>query len=242
MKISVAQTRPIKGDIKLNIENHKKLINLALDHGAEAIIFPELSITGYEPELATELATTQDDARFEDLQKISNTGNIIIGVGVPTKNVTGTCISMILFQPNQPRQTYSKKYLHDSEDKYFVSGQNDKVVIHSKPEIALAICYELSVPQHSENAHKNGATIYLASVVEDINGVDRAMAKLSSIGNKYAMTVAMSNCIGKTGAYHCPGKSSIWNNQGELAGQLNDINEGILIYDTVSSEVIEASI
>ena len=52
MKICAAQTRPVKGNIQQNIENHKKLINLAVVNGADIIIFPELSITGYEPELA----------------------------------------------------------------------------------------------------------------------------------------------------------------------------------------------
>jgi len=57
MKICVAQTRPVKGDIQSNIENHKKFIDLAVSGGADTIIFPELSLTGYEPELAKELAT-----------------------------------------------------------------------------------------------------------------------------------------------------------------------------------------
>ncbi len=47
MKICVAQTRPVKGDIQTNIDNHKRLIDLAISNGADTIIFPELSITGY---------------------------------------------------------------------------------------------------------------------------------------------------------------------------------------------------
>lgn len=44
MKISVAQTQPIKGNIEANILNHKQLINLAIAEKVEIIIFPELSI------------------------------------------------------------------------------------------------------------------------------------------------------------------------------------------------------
>jgi predicted amidohydrolase len=54
MKIAVAQTRPIKGDISTNIKTHKKLIDLAISYKVDTIFFPELSITGYEPELAKE--------------------------------------------------------------------------------------------------------------------------------------------------------------------------------------------
>jgi predicted amidohydrolase len=98
MKIAAAQTRSIKGDIQANIENHKKLIDLALSNGADTIIFPELSLTGYEPTLAKELATTQDDGRLNEFQTISNTNYIIIGVGFPLKNNFCLTISMVIFQ------------------------------------------------------------------------------------------------------------------------------------------------
>ena len=55
MKICVAQIRPVKGNMATNIENHKRLIGLATSLNANAIFFPELSITSYEPELAKDL-------------------------------------------------------------------------------------------------------------------------------------------------------------------------------------------
>lgn len=242
MKICVAQTRPVKGDIQSNIDNHKRLIDLALSNGADTVIFPELSLTGYEPELSEALATTQDDRRFDDFQRISNTRKITIGVGVPTKNNIGTCISMVLFQPHKARQTYSKKYLHPDEEEFFISGQNSTGLIGKKPNIAVAICYELSIPEHSENAFKSGAEIYIASVAKSLNGVDKAIKTLSDIGSKYSMTVLMSNCIGHSGGYECAGKTSVWNNKGLLVGQLNDTNEGIIIIDTDTQEVIEKTV
>src|SRR5882762_11044937 len=179
MKICVAQTRPAKGDIQSNIDSHNKLIDLAVSNGAETIIFPELSLTGYEPELSKELATDKDDRRFDIFQKISDTRQVIIGVGVPTKNNTGTCISMVLFQPHKARQVYSKKYLHPDEEEFFVSGQSTIGLTGNKTSIALAICYELSVPEHSENAFKSGAKIYIASVAKSAIGVENASKSLS---------------------------------------------------------------
>jgi predicted amidohydrolase len=44
MKICIAQTKPIKGNVSANIEAHKKFIELALTLNAEAIFFPELSL------------------------------------------------------------------------------------------------------------------------------------------------------------------------------------------------------
>ncbi len=219
MKICVAQTRPVKADIQSNIDNHKRLIDLAVSQEADLVVFPELSITGYEPELSKQLATSLDDSRFSEFQKISNTSNITIGVGVPIKSNSGICISMVLFQPHQTRQTYSKKYLHRDEEEFFISGQSLAGLIGNKTNIALAICYELSVPEHSENAFKAGAEIYIASVAKSANGVEKASESLSHIAKKYSMTVLMSNCIGHCDNFDCGGKTSIWNNKGLLIGQ-----------------------
>ena len=237
MKISVAQTRPIKGDIEANILNHKRLIDLAIVEEVEIIIFPELSITGYEPELSKILATTQDDERFDVFQQISNTENITIGVGAPTKTEAGIRISTIVFQQNQPRQTYSKQFLHSSENPFFIAGTEQLLLAENK--IALAICYELSVPEHSANAFQKGADIYIASTVNSYNGVDKDLAILSNIAQQYSMTVLMANCIGQTGEYNCAGKSSVWNKQGKLIGQLNDVDEGILIFDSETGTLTE---
>ncbi len=242
MKICVAQTRPVKGDIQSNIENHKKLIELAVSNGAHTIIFPELSLTGYEPQLSKELATNQDDSRFDDFQNISDTTHITIGVGVPTKNSKGTCISMILFQSHKARQTHSKKYLHPDEEDFFISGQSSADLISNKTNIALAICYELSIPKHSENAFKSKAEIYIASVAKSVVGVEKAVKSLSDIAKKYSMTVLMSNCVGQADGEECGGKTSVWNNKGLLAAQLNDTDEGIIIFDTDTQELIKKTI
>ncbi|MBC7829966.1 MAG: carbon-nitrogen hydrolase family protein [Chitinophagaceae bacterium] len=238
MKICVAQARPIKGDIPANIENHKKLVQLAVFNKADIIIFPELSITGYEPELSKELATDADDTRFDEFQAISDDREITIGIGAPTKDSAGVCITMIIFQPHQSRQTYSKQYLHADEEEFFSSGKSSIGLVGTPKNIAFAICYELSVPAHSENAFKSGAQIYIASVAKTAGGVEKAIKSLSDIANKYSMTVLMSNCVGQCEGSECGGKTSIWNDKGLLVGQLNDVCEGILIMNTDTQEMI----
>jgi predicted amidohydrolase len=230
MKISVAQTRPIKGNIKANILNHRRLIDLAITEKAEMIIFPELSITGYEPELAKDLATTQNDERFDIFQEIADNQHITIGIGVPTQSDLGVRISTVIFQTHRPRQTYSKQFLHSSETPFFVSGNHHTFLADN--QVALAICYELSIPEHSANAFRHGSNVYVASTVNSYNGVDKDLGILQNIAKNYSMTVLMANCIGLTGEYNCAGKSSVWNKNGDLLGQMDDQHEGILIVDT----------
>ncbi len=239
MKICIAQTEPVKGDIPKNIENHMKWINLAVENQADIIIFPELSITGYEPELARELATTQYDDRFDEFQSISDSNKIIIAFGLPTKNESGTCISMIICQPNQDKITYSKEHLHPGEEVYFVSGPNSIPITFKNNILAFAICYETSIPKHSKKAFESGANIYIASVLNSVNGVDKDINRISDIAKQYKMTAVMANFVGRSGTYDCAGKSSIWNNEGLLLRQLDGKNEGLAIIDTNTNETLD---
>ena len=242
MKICIAQTIPVRGEIETNINHHKKLIDLAAFNKADIIIFPELSLTGYEPTLAKALAIDKTDSRLDDFQIISDDRKIIIGVGMPVKNNSGICISMVIFHPHKERQVYSKKYIHADEERFFISGQNDTVLLNNNPSVALAICYELSIPEHPENAYKSGATIYIASVAKTVHGVEKTIDNLSVIAKNYSMTVLMSNCIGQCDGVVCGGKSSVWNSKGLMLAQLNEHSEGIIIIDTVIQKIIKHEI
>lgn len=242
MKISIAQTRPIKGDIKANIDKHKILIEIASSLKATSIFFSELSLTGYEPELAKDLATNQDDSRLNSFQQISDINKMTIGLGIPTKTKTGIQISMIFFQPDRPRQTYSKQLLHSDEFPYFENGDRQIVLNVDNKKVVPAICYESLQPDHSDKASKLGAEIYLACVAKSENGVNKAMTHYPEVAKNYSMPVLMSNCIGFCDNFLGAGLSAVWTKRGQLVGQLDDKNEGILIFDTETEEVIKHTI
>jgi len=239
MKLCVAQARAVKGDILSNIGNHKKIIHIAVSHGADTIIFPELSITGYEPSLAKDLATELHDERLNDFQRISDENSVTIGIGIPLRNGSGITISMVLFQPDKPREIYSKKYLHADEEPFFVSGHSTVSMLGDDSDVALAICYELSVPAHVEDAYKCGAGIYVASAVKSTGGIDKAFARLSEIGTEYGMTVLLSNAVGESDGFECAGRSAIWDDTGAVLQQLDAFREGILLFDT-DTRVVQA--
>src|SRR4030095_1205746 len=242
MRICAAQTIPVAGEVEINIGRHKKLIDLAVLQRAHVIIFPELSLTGYEPRLAGQLATTTNDERLDDFQLISDGHHITIGVGVPIRSGSGILIAMIFFRPNKMREIYSKQYLHEDEYQYFIKGREQVLLTVGNNKMAPAICYELSVRAHAREAFKMGAEIYFASVAKSADGVQKAIKILSGVAKKYYMTVLMSNCVGWCDGVQCAGQTSIWNARGFLAGQLNDTDEGILVMDTATQQIIEKTI
>src|SRR5690606_17108805 len=171
MKIAVAQIRPLSGNIVENMLVHKKMIDLAVVHQADCLFFPELSLTGYEPALANELAKYPDDPLFEEFQGMSDANNLTLGIGTPTKAGAGIRISMLVFQPNLPKQVYSKQQLHADELPYFVSGNEQIILTINNVKVAPGICYESLQTGHADAAAGLGAEIYIASVAKSQHGI-----------------------------------------------------------------------
>ncbi len=242
MKICVAQLRPRKGDMPKNIAAHIQLIDLAIDREADMIVFPELSLTGYEPELSKYLALKPQDSYQRIFQQISNESRITIGVGMPILQDSDVLISMIIYQAKKPVQIYSKQYLHADEVPYFIPGQGQVLLKNHKHTVAPAICYESLLHEHAANAVAMGANIYLASVAKSSGGLTKAFAHYPEIAKKYGITVLMANCLGFCDNFDSVGQSSIWNSEGILVGQLDDSNEGVLIWDTDTQEVLTAMV
>jgi len=237
MKICIAQIKPTKGNIAANIEKHKRYVQEAIKQDAHCIFFPELSITAYEPHLAKSLAIEKDDPRFDVFQILADTHQITIGLGLPLKNKSNVHISMMILKPSLPRQFYSKKYLHVDEEPFFKKGQNTVNFIQLKEQIAIAICYEISIAEHAAAADQSGAKIYLASVAKTQKGVINAHQQLSSIAKRYAMTTLMVNAIGPSDNFINAGQSAIWNNKGVLLEKLSEDLEGLLVLDTKTHEI-----
>lgn len=238
MKICVVQLKPVKGEIETNIKKHAEAVAKSAVLGAQAVFFPELSLTGYEPSLAGALATLPDDERLDVFQALSDKYRITIGVGLPTRSATGINISMICFQPGQKRQCYSKQQLHADETPYFIEGNGQVLLKIGSYVVAPGICYESLQKNHAENAVKLGATIYVASVAKSQNGITKGDVHYPAVAQEFSIPVLLSNSVGFYDSFMSVGKSSVWTKDGKLSARLSEEEEGLLVYDTDTENVI----
>lgn len=231
MILCAAQLQPIACNIEKNISKHLELIELAAANEADVIVFPELSITGYEPKYASELATDQNDPRFDVFQLRCEASHLSIGIGTPTVAQGGVRISMVLFQPAKPRTTYSKQLLHADELPYFICDEVQLIFSIKGHTLAPAICYESLQPLHGENAARLGADIYLASVAKSSAGVEKAHSHFPVLAKEHSMIVLMANSLGPCDDFVSAGLSAAWDEKGALIGKADENVEGILLLD-----------
>jgi predicted amidohydrolase len=189
-----------------------------------------MSLTGYERELAAELAFTPDDARLDNLRKLAADKNIIIAAGAPIKQNYTLYIGSFILYPNGSVAIYTKQYLHAGEELFFEPGTATNTLIElEKERISLAICADLCNPLHAADAGKLNATIYLASLFYTPNGIPEANTLLSRYAKDYNMGVLMANFGGPSYNFQSGGQSGFWNTNGELVTKLADKGEGLLL-------------
>ncbi len=239
MIVSLAQVQPKYGDIAYNLASQETFIRQSAELGAEMIVFPELSITGYEPSLAHELATDKDDPRFQMFQELADQLHITIITSTPLKTNEGITISLLIYQTGTPVQVYSKQYLHVDEEPFFVA-ERQSYSFESQPKIGLAICYELSVDEHFQSYLDQGLDLYVASTAKTEKGSIAAHERLSKLAAQHAIMTFFVNSIGPCDGVVCHGRSGAWNRMGQLLGELSSDKEGLLIIDTEKQALIEA--
>lgn len=233
MKLALAQTKPVTGNISANVIAHEQFVRASVAKGVDAIIFSELSLTGYEPTLAAALAIAPTDARLKLFQELSNQHILTIAVGAPLKTQAGIIISLLIFQPGQSVLVYGKQYLHPDEEPWFVPGNNLAPISINNCRVGLAICYELSVEEHFNNMKSIKPDVYIASVSKFSKGIEPSYKRLAAIASTGLYTLFV-NAVGKADNGVCAGGSAVWNRKGELLTKLDDVHEGLLIFDTVT--------
>jgi predicted amidohydrolase len=234
MRIALAQIRSKPGDVDSNIATHRKFTEHAIDHQADVIVFPELSITGYEPTLARTKMRDAMDWRLTEFQRLSDSGTIQICFGAPLVGLTAPKIAAITVRPGQTQCCYSKMHLHADERPYFESGTEYTGVLPCKMPLGLAICYELSIPVHVETVFEHGAKVYVASVAKSAVGAANAMTHLKQTATEKNCYALMVNAVGPSDNFVSSGRSAVWNPRGDLLAELDDDHEGILYFDVIA--------
>lgn len=231
MILAAAQTKPKRGDIDSNLEDHYRFIELAAKNNANLIVFPELSITGYERENAVGLTFSKDDSRIDYLKELAAKHNLFIIAGAPIEVENEIFIGEFIITPDSV-SIYTKQFLHKGEDVFFQSSFDYNPMLEiEKQKISFAICADIDNPLHPENASKKETDIYIASIFFSPNGIPNAYRDLQNYAQKHEMNVLMSNFSGESWGSPSAGQSAFWNKKGELIGQMNDSDSGLLLVE-----------
>ncbi len=209
--IAAAQATSIGGDIAANVAEYSRFIAAAGDLGVQLLVFPELSLTGYEPAIARARTLAPDDTRLDPLRDLAAGLRMAVVAGAPIPSENGRCrLAAFAFLPDGSVSTYTKQHLHSGEEVFFEPGGGGDLLRVGGEAVALAICADASHPRHAARAASRGASVYAAGVLITEKGYAADAALLERYATRHSMTVMMANYAAQTGGWYPAGKSAIW--------------------------------
>jgi predicted amidohydrolase len=218
LTIAAAQSFSLAGDILGNIVRHGRFIEAAAEQGVELLVFPELSLTGYEGQDAAALAIDPQDAVLQPLRDLARELGVTAVVGMPIRleGSVSALIGALVLGADGSLGVYSKQHLHTGEERFFAPGFGGPTLRIGGEVVALAVCADFTHASHAAAAADQGANLYAAGVLISDKGYAVDTAILQGYARQHSMAVLMANHGGLTGGWQSAGRSGIWSEDGSL--------------------------
>jgi len=244
LRIVMAQLNMLLGDIDGNVQQVMSAAKQARDElNADAIVFPELTLTGYPPEdLLLRPGFTMAALRGLEQVKQSVSG-IDVVIGYPIQESGGLYNAAALIRDGKIIGSYHKQHLPNysvfDEKRYFVAGQGACVVEIKGIPVALTICEDIWLPSPMQQAADAGAKLMLnlnASPFH-LNKQEDRESVLYERATEAGMPIVYVNLVGGQDELVFDGGSMVVNSQGEISQRATSFEAGLFSADfTVSDD------
>lgn len=212
--IAAAQSICAPGDVQANVLTHLSMVLAAARHGVQLLVFPELSLTGYEPSLVASHVLDAGDDVLAPLRDAARSTGMALVVGAPVAPVVAgdrPAIGAWVFDADGSAALYRKRYLHAGEGQFASAGAEDFHVrtLAGQPT-ALAVCADTTHPEHALAARDGGAAIYACGSVISEGAYAVEAGQLQTYAADFGLGVLLANHGAPTGGYVCAGRSAFW--------------------------------
>ncbi len=249
--LAISQFKPKLGDIKSNLERHLSIAKQAKKSGADLVLFPELSLTGYSiRDLNAEVALKVGDKFFNPLKLLSKEIPIAAGAVIKDEN-GGIRNSLMYFEGGEIKHVHFKVYLPTygifEEQRYFLPGKEVKAFDTKFGKIGLLICEDLWHVSLPYLLAIQGAKLILASAAsptrisgdsDEYAGYRINSEQHKSFARLLSVYLAFAHRVGFEDGVNFWGGSEIVSPHGEVLAVANLFDEAV-IKSTINLEEVD---
>ncbi|HEX8281189.1 MAG TPA: nitrilase-related carbon-nitrogen hydrolase [Chthoniobacterales bacterium] len=245
MRIAVAQIACAVGDVAANVSKLRDYAARAKSAGAEWVVFPEMSDTGYVMSVIREHASPWSEGAVPQLQ--ASARELALGIICGVSERTTDCIfntQVVIDARGEIAGKYRKTHLFSpapiEEDKCFRAGEENAMAALGVFHAALSICYDLRFPEfYRAAACGNGANVFVISSAWPFPRVEhlRVLATARAIENQ--SYVVLSNRVGSDAGVTFCGNSAIIDPYGVVIAAASADREELIVAE-LSDEVLRA--
>ena len=245
MKVAVAQISCSLGDPKANLSKVRDFSRGAKESGAELIVFPEMTDTGYSMPVIQKHADPWKTGFVAGLQQIANELSTAIISGVSERDGSSIYNSQLLVDAKgdivaKYRKTHLVTAAPLDERTCFSPGNEFVSCKVGKFNLGLSICYDLRFPEMCRAlAVQHGVNMFITSSAWPLVRVEhlRILALARAIENQSYLILA--NRVGTDNGVTFCGTSTIIDPYGVIVAAAS-VDREELIHSEISNDVINS--
>ncbi len=252
--LAVAQIDAAVGDLKGNVARHCAAVRNAIDAGADIVVFPELSLTGYTVrDLNWDVAVrARKQELFEELVNLSAGATIILGAVEEADNF-GMYNSAFVFEEGVVSSAHRKMYLPTygmfEEMRYFSRGSTVKCFPSRHGRLGILICEDMWHMSLPYVLAQDGAEILIALSASPtrISGQSPMLPALAlnyehhkTYARLLSSYVVYCNRVGEEDGVNFWGGSHIVSPSGDILAQAKLFDEDMILAPIRENEVRRA--
>ena len=228
-RLALVQICPEKGKPE---ENGAKIISFmkeAKDENADLAVFPECSLTGYDPQRSPELALEKDCIYIQEIEAAADELGMAVCFGFMERDEDALYISQEFYCKGE-KTLYRKTHLATREEEYFKEGNDFPTAEYRHITIGMQLCWESHIPQISTVYRKKGAHLLLFPYASGMSG-EKCKTNLSihlpaRASDNGCFAAACNLLAEKTG-----GGLAVWDYKGKLIAEYFGDEEKLLLCD-----------
>jgi predicted amidohydrolase len=261
--LALAQIAPVLGDLAQNLALHEVKIAESKAAGADLVIFPELSLTGYQlQDLAPEVAMRRTDPRLQSLAKLTSGGPSAVVSFVESTDDHRLFAAAALLEAGEVRHVARKCYLPTyglfDERRFLAAGDAIRATraalggsAASDVGIGIGVCEDFWHPTLPAILAQDGAELLINVAAGPARGAsvdaDQGLGSAASWGTLLRSTaalttsyVAFTNRVGVDESLIFWGGSRVIGPDGVVLAEAPLFEEALLLVEIDLDEVARA--
>lgn len=253
-RVAIAQIEPVLGDVDANLGKHIEWMDRARAGGADLVVFPELSLTGYllqdiVPEVAQKAGSSP---AFRRLREAGRDLGVVVGFVEQSRGYR-FFNSATFLEDGKVLHTHRKAYLPTygmfDEGRYFAVGETFRAFSSRLGTLGILVCEDLWHTTSSFLLSQDGAEILIVPSNSPTKGVGKedTLASLTAwlelarvVARFQTVYVLYANRVGFEDGIHFGGGSFAVDPFGRLLARSESWEEEMLWADLSTDALREA--